>query len=682
MEFSNTRLATIVTAFPLLVALPVWGQNCTYTVAPTTIQVAAAETTGTVDVRSQPTSCEWTAVSNVSWITISFGGRPGNPSTGNGTSGYRVLANRDAAPRTGSMTIAGRTVNLTQAAADCPFTLEPTAAVIPAAGDSGTFRVRTTCNWTASPQNEWIRVTAGTSGTGNGTVFYTVNANNTGEPRSGAIRVGSTLFAISQPATNCAVTLSPVLVNIGAAGGPGMVGVTSSCAWTAEAQAPWLHITGKTTTQVTFSADANNSLQSRSGLIRIGNQTLTVVQAAATCVINTNPASVDIPAAGGDVNVTVTSTCEWTASGADAWFRIVSGASGNGNGTVRLSAGANTGEARTGTLRIGTVSVPVRQGGGACQVTLSPSAVEVPKEGNGGSILLAAGNECSWRVAAPEWIAVDPGAGTGPKTLFYTVSPNPTTSVRTGVINASGGACTIRQAAGQFSIVNAATFGLGPVSPGLIVTIFGGGLGPDELVPGRLDETQTRFTTELGGTRVLFDGVAAPLLYVSATQLSAVVPFEIAGSATTSVAIEARGTRTAGIPVAVAAAAPGIFTIAQSGSGPAAALNQDYFLNMASNPVEAGSVVQIFGTGGGVLDTALDAGALAGGIAGVVLPVTAEIGGVDAPVLYAGAAPGLIAGLVQVNLQVPSGVAPGAAVPVVIHFGEFSTQATATIAVR
>ena len=107
------------------------------------------------------------------------------------------------------------------------------------------------------------------------------------------------------------------------------------------------------------------------------------------------------------------------------------------------------------------------------------------------------------------------------------------------------------------------------------------------------------------------------------------------------------------VTVATAAAAPALFTSDASGKGQAAAINQDNTVNGAATPGPAGSVVSLFGTGGGALTNDV--------LRRISLPDSATIGGLDAPVLYAGAAPGEPDGLIQINIQVPAGLAPGAA---------------------
>jgi uncharacterized protein (TIGR03437 family) len=94
-------------------------------------------------------------------------------------------------------------------------------------------------------------------------------------------------------------------------------------------------------------------------------------------------------------------------------------------------------------------------------------------------------------------------------------------------------------------------------------------------------------------------------------------------------------------------------------------------------------VVWIFATGGGTTNPALPDGA----ITGTPLPrltqdVSVSIGGLDARVTYAGGAPGALAGLTQINAEVPAGVTPGPSVPVVLKIGGFTSSGNATVAVK
>ena len=137
----------------------------------------------------------------------------------------------------------------------------------------------------------------------------------------------------------------------------------------------------------------------------------------------------------------------------------------------------------------------------------------------------------------------------------------------------------------------------------------------------------------------VFDGVPAPMVYAMASQVSAVVPFSVAGKAATEVQIEYNGRTSSRVTVAVLAAAPGIFTLTSSGSGQGAILNEDFRVNGPSAPVAPGKAVIFFGTGGGQTTPSGEDARVAIGAANVAAPVTVKIGGVQAEMIYAGAAP-------------------------------------------
>jgi uncharacterized protein (TIGR03437 family) len=231
------------------------------------------------------------------------------------------------------------------------------------------------------------------------------------------------------------------------------------------------------------------------------------------------------------------------------------------------------------------------------------------------------------------------------------------------------------------SLVNAASFLSGPVAPGEIISLFGTGFGPGSLTTLRL--TAGLVNTTLGGTRVLFDGVPAPLIYTVENQLSAVVPYAAAGKSSTQVQVEYRGTRSAPVTLQLAPAFPAIFTVDSSGRGAGAILNQDSSVNSPANPARIGSVVSIFATGEGQTSpSGVDGKPGSDPVPHPILPVSVTIGGQTVTPTYAGGAPGNVAGLMQVNVQIPSGIQTGSAVPVVVQVGNTSSQAGVTIAVR
>jgi uncharacterized protein (TIGR03437 family) len=182
--------------------------------------------------------------------------------------------------------------------------------------------------------------------------------------------------------------------------------------------------------------------------------------------------------------------------------------------------------------------------------------------------------------------------------------------------------------------------------------------------------------------RVWFDEQPAPLLHVSAQQITVIAPYSISGRPSVRVQVDYNGNRSAIRPVQVAASAPGLFTAGGSAQG--AILNSDGTLNGSFNGAEAGSIVSLFATGEG--DT------VPGGVEGAIvpstalarplLPVSVTIGGLRAEVIYAGSAPGLPAGLMQVNARIPAEITVGAAAPVVLTVGDASSQPGVTLFVR
>jgi uncharacterized protein (TIGR03437 family) len=229
---------------------------------------------------------------------------------------------------------------------------------------------------------------------------------------------------------------------------------------------------------------------------------------------------------------------------------------------------------------------------------------------------------------------------------------------------------------------NAASYAVGSVSPGEIVTIFGSGLGPGTLVGLQLD-SKGYVSTSLGTTQVLFDGVAAPLIFTWAGQVSAVVPYAVSGKTSTQVQVSYQGQNSNMVAIPVTNAVPGIFTMDASGRGQGAILNQNGTVNSADNPAALGSYVSVYATGEGQTRP--------GGIDGKpgdtpapapIATVTATVGGLNAQVQYAGGSPGLVAGLLQVNVLVPQRIATGPSVPIVLTIGRQPTQTGVTLSLR
>lgn len=234
-------------------------------------------------------------------------------------------------------------------------------------------------------------------------------------------------------------------------------------------------------------------------------------------------------------------------------------------------------------------------------------------------------------------------------------------------------------------VANAASFrsatDQGGVSPGQLVTFFGRDMGPAVLAGARLDGAGL-VASSVAGTRVLFDDVAAPIIYTSAGQVAVVVPYSLEGKATTQVQVEFEGRRSNTIALPVIAAAPAIFTADSSGRGQGAILNQNGSVNSIRNQADRGSVVVLYLTGeGATTPTGVDGRPNGAGAPRPKLPVNVSIGGVDAVIEYAAGAPGLVAGVMQINVRVPLSVRSGE-LPVVVSVGSALSRPNVTVAVN
>jgi len=171
--------------------------TCNYFVSPQGVTIDSAGGTGLALVNTTP-GCSWTATSNASWIVIESGAA----GTGSGAVSYRAAANNTGAERVGTLTIAGQTHTVTQAGGPaCTFTIAPTSATVAAAGETRNITVlasAASCGWTATSNNAWITITSGASGTGNGTVSYSVAANTVETPRNGTLTVAGQTATVNQ----------------------------------------------------------------------------------------------------------------------------------------------------------------------------------------------------------------------------------------------------------------------------------------------------------------------------------------------------------------------------------------------------------------------------------------------------------------------------------------------------
>jgi uncharacterized protein (TIGR03437 family) len=383
------------------------------------------------------------------------------------------------------------------------------------------------------------------------------------------------------------------------------------------------------------------------------------------------------------------------------------------------------GQAPPANVTVSTTSAPV--------VTATPATINLSYRAGGASptsvIQVSAGGAAAGFTAvaasAGGWLAVSPASGTTPNTgtanltvslvpaVLATLNPNPLGSPYTGTITIGGtspatGTTTVNVTLDIpaplptiAGITNAASGAVGPLSPGEIVSIYANAanpIGPANLV--QLDATTcpspcTQVPTAMGGVQAVFlpIGVPAPLIFVSAGQINAIVPYQAAGIANLSVEIRYLGLTSNAWPITTAPVAPGIFTANSSGAGPGAIAQVDakgnpQGINSAANPAQRGWYILLYLTGEGVVAPA----ATTGGVTQVSatppltpVPVSGApavlIGNQPATVLWYGEAPGDVSGVLQVDVLVPQTVSSGAQ-PVSVTLGTASSQMGVTVAIQ
>jgi hypothetical protein len=453
--------------------------------------VAAEGGSSTFSITTEP-ECAWTASTSATWISAIA---PAN-GQGNGNVAFRVAANDGAAARDGEIAVNNSRVRVSQRA-PCRYTFTPATTNVAANGGSGQVAVATAsdCAWTAAADSDWITVAPPTSGTGNGTVSFTV-ALNTGSERTGSVVIGGQRATIVQagtvPGPNCAYTISQSNVSIPAAAAALSVDVQvqGGCPWSATSNAPWITITssanGTGNGTVSFTVAANTGA-ARTGTLTIAGRTMTVTQAAAgapACTFTIAQPSLNAPAAASSGTVAVTSgpTCAWAATSNATWITITAGATGVGNGSVGYSIAANTGAARTGTISIAGQTFTVTQAAGAapCAPSIMPLSQSVPASASSGTVTVTSGAGCAWTAASnATWLTVTSGAtGTANGTVGYSVAAN-TGAARSGTLTIAGQTFTVSQAAGtapcMFSIMPPSQNAPDTASSGSVAVTAGSG---------------------------------------------------------------------------------------------------------------------------------------------------------------------------------------------------------------
>jgi hypothetical protein len=402
--------------------------------------------------------CTWSAAVEGPWLTIKAGAN----GQGDGAVEFNAVANPDPAIRRGAIVLNEQRVEVTQAAAECAYSLSEGAGSFPQAGGSGQFEVRASsglCSWSAQSDASWVSIRAGASSKGTTTVQFEVAAT-TGPARTATITAAGLQYSISQSASaaGCTYSVSPGSFSAAAGGDTLTVRVTTgaSCAWTAASAASWIALSSAASATgpgaATFSIAASSA--SRSGSVVVGGQTVAVSQGGAAppppCTFSISPDSAPVAAAGGGGKVTVAAAagCAWSASSnAPSWLTITAGTSGSGGGEVSYQAAATT-AARSGTLTIAGKTFTVNQQATAvtCSFSIAPEQQNVDADSAELTVGVTTTGGCQWNASSnAPWIKVRDDRGTGPDQVRITIEDNKGPA-RSGTATIAGRTFTVNQA--------------------------------------------------------------------------------------------------------------------------------------------------------------------------------------------------------------------------------------------
>jgi uncharacterized protein (TIGR03437 family) len=501
----------------------------------------------------------------------------------------------------------------------------------------------------------------------------------------------------------------------------------------------WLEVTPATSAPATLSVSINpGSLApgtySGDVVVKSVGSNVTAFDIPVELTVNAEPAMTVAPttmsftyASGGAAPApqtftvaTGTATLNYTATSPGNWLQL-SPARGTTPGTVTVTAvptglgpgtyGGTITVSAIGASNSSSVAVTLTVTGQSV-LTIMPNTLSFTAPTGGPSpapqslTLASSGSAISFTAAtSAPWLSVTPASGSTPATLSVSVnaaglaagsytstvnitpagSTTPMPTPQTVIVTLDVGNVTVPTIAG---VINAASGAVSKITPGMAISIFGTDLGPSTGVAFTNPTNGGTLATTLGGTQVLFNGTPVPVLFAWANQVNALVPFELSdvvgGSNPNAVLQVTYGGQTSnGDTLPVVATEPGLFAANGAGTGEGAILNQDSSVNSTSNPAAAGTIIQLFGTGGGVtippsVDGTLNPLTTTGELSA---SVTVTIGGQPAQVSYSGPAPDLVAGVFQINAMIPSGTPSGPAA-VVVTVGGVASQVNLTVAVQ
>jgi hypothetical protein len=360
----------------------------------------------------------------------------------------------------------------------CSYTLSPSASTYSHEGGTGTIGVTTTagCAWTAAASAGWIAISSGSSGTGSGSIAYSVPAHTAPDARTATISVSGQTHTVTQqgrPATVCSYEITPASVDIpiDETRGSFEVIAPADCQWSAASNAGWLTVAGGSpgtgNGTVSFLAERNRTVVGRVAAITVADKTFTVRQNgdAGLCQYSVAPVTFDpcMPASTVTATVTAPQGCTWEATPNAPWLSVPSGSSGTGTGSITIAFTDNYDAPRDGLIMVRwptpTAGQNIRIAQAGCQYAVSQGSFAFATAGGAGTFDVfqqavpntcggATQDRCVWSPAADvPWITI--GGSTlrrGDDRVAFTVAANTTGAARVGRITVRDKVVVITQA--------------------------------------------------------------------------------------------------------------------------------------------------------------------------------------------------------------------------------------------
>jgi len=558
-------------------------------------------------------------------------------------------------------------------------TLSPTNRQHGSGAETGAIGVSapTGCNWSATSGASWITITGGASGSASGMVTYRVDANTDRDARTGAIAIGWQTFSVTQATsfTNQKPAAGPVTPVAGSGFSQTFDFVVSDANGFADIYQAYLMFFPERAASPYCSLMLDFSqnyyfFSTEENIIKFAAFGAQGALQNANCAVDLS----GITTYRSDTRIQVTVPVVFSPSMAGALRTI-----------VQAIDYARERDNQT----LGSWTVP----SAPCAYSFDPASAEIATSGGQGTVTVKANAGCTWMVSSDmSWISITSGArGDGNGTWSYRVDSYGGAGARTGTVWVAGQPLTFSQAGtgsakpsvGGNGVVNGASF-QPLIAPASWITITGSNLALTTRMWQASDFAGTKLPTQLNGVSVNVNGKPAYIYYISPEQINALAPDDAAEGPVSLVVSTPRGAST---PVIVDKRnyAPAFFTFDPENRRYVAAVHADgtylgkldLFSGVTTKPAKPGEIIILFGTGFGSTDPACPAGELVMQAANLSASATVKIGGVMAPLVFAGL---IASGLYQFNVTVPD-IADGDQ-SVIAEVGGVQTPANSFITVK